>query len=173
MSTPAPLRLDGSRHSGSGTLVRQAVALAALVGRPLHLYNVRARRQPPGLRPQHLKAVEAVAELVDARLEGAEVGSRRLTFVPRRRPRGGTYQWDIGTAGSATVGTRGVGRPSGRRRTGARRTWRPPRPLAWPRPRSSPPVWHARPLRALIRAGRLPALSYAVAVNRGNADLPA
>ncbi len=103
MSTPAPLRLDGSRHSGSGTLVRQAVALAALVGRPLRLYNVRARRQPPGLRPQHLKAVEAVAELVDARLEGAEVGSQRLTFVPRRRPRGGTYRWDIGTAGSATL----------------------------------------------------------------------
>ncbi len=100
---PAPLTLDGSRHSGSGTLVRQAVALAALLGRPLRLYNVRARRRPPGLRPQHLKAVEAVAELVDARLEGAEVGSQRLTFVPRTQPRGGLYQWDIGTAGSATL----------------------------------------------------------------------
>ncbi|SHK59485.1 RNA 3'-terminal phosphate cyclase [Rhodothermus profundi] len=103
MSTPAPLSLDGSQHSGSGTLVRQAVALAALLGRPLHLYNIRARRQPPGLRPQHLKAVEAVAELVNARLEGARVGSQRLTFAPRSRPRGGVYRWDIGTAGSATL----------------------------------------------------------------------
>ncbi len=103
MSQPAPLHLDGSRHSGSGTLVRQAVTLAALLGRPLHLYNVRARRQPPGLRPQHLKAVEAVAELVDARLEGAQVGSRHLQFVPRHHPRGDTYCWDIGTAGSATL----------------------------------------------------------------------
>lgn len=103
MSMPAPLSLDGSQHSGSGTLVRQAIALAALVGRPLHLYNIRARRQPPGLRPQHLKAVEAVAELVDARLEGARVGSQRLMFISRSRPRGGVYQWDIGTAGSATL----------------------------------------------------------------------
>lgn len=68
MSPPPLLTLDGSQHSGSGTLVRQAVALAALIGRPLRLYNVRARRQPPGLRPQHLRAVEAVAELVDAHL---------------------------------------------------------------------------------------------------------
>ncbi|MDQ7040027.1 MAG: RNA 3'-terminal phosphate cyclase [Rhodothermus sp.] len=103
MSLSPLLTLDGSRHSGSGTLVRQAVALAALLGRPLRLYNIRARRQPPGLRPQHLKAVEAVAELVDARLEGAKLGSQHLTFVPRTRPRGGLYRWDIGTAGSATL----------------------------------------------------------------------
>lgn len=103
MSPPPLLTLDGSQHSGSGTLVRQAVALAALIGRPLRLYNVRARRQPPGLRPQHLRAVEAVAELVDAHLEDARVGSQHLTFVPRCPPRGGTYAWDIGTAGSATL----------------------------------------------------------------------
>jgi RNA 3'-terminal phosphate cyclase (ATP) len=103
MSSRALIRLDGSCYSGSGTLVRQAIALAALLGHPLHLYNIRARRHPPGLRPQHLKAVEAVAELVEAELQGAYVGSQQLLFVPRRPPRGGTYQWDIGSAGSATL----------------------------------------------------------------------
>lgn len=103
MSHLAPIALDGSQHSGSGTLVRQAIALAAILGRPLQLYNIRVRRQPPGLRPQHLKAVEAVAELVDADVQGARVDSSQLWFVPRRPPRGGTYHWDIGTAGSATL----------------------------------------------------------------------
>lgn len=98
-----PLTLDGARFSGSGTIVRTGVALSALLGEPLHLVNVRARRSPPGLRPQHLKAVEAVAEMVGGRVEGARVGSREIRFQPRTRPRGGTYRWDIGTAGSTTM----------------------------------------------------------------------
>jgi RNA 3'-terminal phosphate cyclase (ATP) len=50
------LHLDGNRFSGSGTIVRFGVPLAALTGQALHLTNVRARRDPPGLRPQHLQA---------------------------------------------------------------------------------------------------------------------
>jgi RNA 3'-terminal phosphate cyclase (ATP) len=40
------LHLDGSRFSGSGTIVRFGVPLAALTGQALHLTNVRARRDP-------------------------------------------------------------------------------------------------------------------------------
>jgi RNA 3'-terminal phosphate cyclase (ATP) len=97
------LHLDGSRFSGSGTIVRFGVPLAALTGQALHLTNVRARRDPPGLRPQHLQAVEAVTELCQGTLQGGTIGSRELVFRPGRRPHQGSFQWDIGTAGSATM----------------------------------------------------------------------
>jgi len=97
------LRVDGAQKSGSGTIVRTAVALAALLGEELEIFNVRAKRDKPGLRPQHLKAVEAVAELCQGRLAGASVGSRKLRLTPGGPPRGGKFTWDIGTAGSTTM----------------------------------------------------------------------
>jgi len=97
------LRVDGAQKSGSGTIVRTAVALAALLGEELEVFNVRAKRDKPGLRPQHLKAVEAVAELCRGRLSGASVGSRKLRLTPGGPPRGGKFTWDIGTAGSTTM----------------------------------------------------------------------
>src|SRR3990172_1936490 len=97
------LTIDGSQKSGSGTIVRCAVALAALLGEELSLTNIRARRDQPGLRPQHLQAVEAVAHLVGAEMDGARVGSSRLRFRPSGPIRGGMHLWDIGTAGSTTL----------------------------------------------------------------------
>jgi RNA 3'-terminal phosphate cyclase (ATP) len=97
------LHLDGSSFSGSGTIVRFGVPLAALTGQVLRLTNVRARRSPPGLRAQHLKAVEAVTQLCQGTLEGGTVGSQELLFRPGRLPQGGSFQWDIGTAGSTTM----------------------------------------------------------------------
>ncbi|MER6411270.1 RNA 3'-terminal phosphate cyclase [Streptomyces humidus] len=56
----ALLEIDGGACSGSGMIVRQAVACAAVTGTPVHLRHVRAHRPRPGLRHQHLCAVEAV-----------------------------------------------------------------------------------------------------------------
>jgi RNA 3'-terminal phosphate cyclase (ATP) len=95
--------IDGAQKSGSGTIVRYAVALAALLGQPLHLLNARAKRPKPGLRPQHLSSVLACAELCEARTTGVSVGCQEFTFVPGARIRGGSFAWDIGTAGSATM----------------------------------------------------------------------
>ncbi|MBC7221953.1 RNA 3'-phosphate cyclase [Candidatus Bipolaricaulota bacterium] len=95
--------IDGSQKSGSGTIVRTAVALSALLGEPLCINNIRAKRDNPGLRPQHLKAVEAVAALTQAKTEGARVGSREISFLPGKKPSGGEFFWDIGTAGSTTM----------------------------------------------------------------------
>ncbi|MEW6301192.1 MAG: RNA 3'-terminal phosphate cyclase [Thermodesulfobacteriota bacterium] len=95
--------IDGAQKSGSGTLVRYAVALATLLGQPLQVYNGRAKRPKPGLRPQHVGAILACAELCQARVDGVSIGSREFTFVPGARIRGGTFAWDIGTAGSATM----------------------------------------------------------------------
>lgn len=97
------LEIDGARGSGSGTIVRTSVALAALLGRPLRLTRIRAARGKPGLRPQHLMAVRAVAELCGGELSGDEVGSLELYFRPGSRLRAGHFSWDIGTAGSTTM----------------------------------------------------------------------
>src|SRR4051812_38546881 len=95
--------IDGAQHSGSGTIVRYAVALSALLHRPVHLFHVRAKRPQPGLRPQHLRSVLACAALCGARTEGLWVGSQEFTFTPQTRIQGGAFTWDIGTAGSTTM----------------------------------------------------------------------
>jgi RNA 3'-terminal phosphate cyclase (ATP) len=95
--------VDGGLQSGSGTIVRFSVALAALLGRPLRLVNARAKRPKPGLRPQHVAAVRACAELCGGKVEGAQVGSGEFTFSPGPALRSGTFAWDIGTAGSTTM----------------------------------------------------------------------
>lgn len=97
------IEIDGSMHSGSGTVLRYAVALAALRAEPLRIRNIRARRAKPGLRPQHLQAVRACAAFCGGRLRGDEVGSREVVFLPGRTREGGVFRFDIGTAGSTTM----------------------------------------------------------------------
>lgn len=97
------LTIDGARYSGSGTIVRQAVAFSALTGQPIHVVNARAKREKPGLRPQHIRVVEAIAELVTGRAEGLAPGSQDFTFRPGRLKAGRHYRWDIGSAGSTTM----------------------------------------------------------------------
>jgi RNA 3'-terminal phosphate cyclase (ATP) len=93
------LEVDGSKRSGSGTILRLAVALAAIIGEDLHIHDIRKRRDRPGLRPQHLEAVLTAAKLCDAEVKGARVDSEELWFKPRRIV-GGLVEANIGTAGS-------------------------------------------------------------------------
>ena len=96
------IEIDGSQYSGSGTIVRQAVVLSALTGQAVHIVNARARRPKPGLRPQHIRVVEAIRELVDGSAEGLSTGSREVIFRPGALKGGRHYRWDIGSAGSTT-----------------------------------------------------------------------
>ena len=91
--------IDGSQKSGSGTILRLSVAIAAIKGEPLHIYNIRQNRPQPGLKPQHLEAVLTAAKLCSAELESATLGSRELWFKPKRIS-GGDFAAEIGTAGS-------------------------------------------------------------------------
>jgi len=97
------VEIDGSRYSGSGTVVRQAVAFGALTARPVRILNARASRPKPGLRPQHVRVVEAIRELVDGNTEGVRVGSQEFTFWPGALRLKAHYVWDIGSAGSTVL----------------------------------------------------------------------
>jgi RNA 3'-terminal phosphate cyclase (ATP) len=102
------IELDGAQQSGSGTLVRFGVAFASVLGRELHVVRARARRAKPGLRAQHVAALHAAAELCGGSVEGARVGAGEFRYRPGPRVRGGSFAWDIGTAGSATMLALGV-----------------------------------------------------------------
>lgn len=93
------LEVDGSKKSGSGTILRLSVALAAILNQPLHISNIRRKRPQPGLRPQHLEAVITAAKLCDAEIKGARPGSMELWFYPDEIV-GGKVDAEIGTAGS-------------------------------------------------------------------------
>lgn len=93
------LEVDGSEKSGSGTILRISVALAAILRDELHIYNIRKRRASPGLRPQHLEAVLTAARLSGAVVRGAKLGSEEIWFNPGDVG-GGAVKAEIGTAGS-------------------------------------------------------------------------
>ena len=95
--------VDGAQKSGSGTIVRFAVGLATLLGEEVHLTNIRAKREKPGLRPQHLRAIQALQQICQGTLDGGEIGSSEIRFKPGGRIGSGYYEWDIGTAGSTTL----------------------------------------------------------------------
>lgn len=104
MPAPHPrVDLDGSLGEGGGQILRTALSLSAVTGRPFTIERIRSNRLKPGLRPQHREAARAVARIVDGRLEGDEVGSTRLEFTPRAAPRPGEWAFDIGTAGSTPL----------------------------------------------------------------------
>ena len=96
------IEVDGSKKGGSGTILRSSVALSAIIGQPLHICNIRQNRPQPGLKPQHLEAVNTAAKLCDAKLEGARIDSRELWFQPNR-VKGGKVEAEIGTAGSISM----------------------------------------------------------------------
>jgi RNA 3'-terminal phosphate cyclase (ATP) len=92
--------VDGS--DGGGQVLRLAVSLSALTGRAVRVENVRGGRETPGLRPQHVAAVETVAAVTDAETDGVSQGSETVVFEPRARL-GGTHGVAVGTAGSVTL----------------------------------------------------------------------
>jgi len=90
--------IDGSYGESGGQILRTALSLSAITGRAVRIENIRSRRKRPGLAAQHLTAVFAAAKLCDAELNGAELGSRTLTFAPRARPKAGDYRFDVAEA---------------------------------------------------------------------------
>jgi RNA 3'-terminal phosphate cyclase (ATP) len=96
------IELDGSAGEGGGQILRTALTLAMITGRPFSIRQIRARRAKPGLMRQHLVAVQAAARICGAEVAGASLGSQELEFTPGK-VQGGDYHFAIGTAGSCTL----------------------------------------------------------------------
>ena len=73
------IEIDGSFGEGGGQIVRTAVALSAVTGKPVRIEKIRQGRPKPGLAPQHAGAILALADL-------AMPGPRALHQDPPRSP---------------------------------------------------------------------------------------
>ncbi len=96
------LIIDGTHGEGGGQVLRTSLALSLVTGQPFCIKNIRAGRKKAGLMRQHLTCVNAAAEVGNATVEGADIGSQSLSFTPGTiKP--GDYHFAIGTAGSCTL----------------------------------------------------------------------
>ncbi|HET7874381.1 MAG TPA: RNA 3'-terminal phosphate cyclase [Methylomirabilota bacterium] len=100
------LTLDASHGEGGGQVLRTALALSVALGRPVTLTRIRARRPKPGLQPQHLTVVHALAAVSRAQVTGDALDSTEVSFSPQPVA-GGSYRFDVGaikgSAGSVSL----------------------------------------------------------------------
>ena len=80
-------------------MLRTALSLSSITGAPFRIFNVRAGRERPGLKPQHVLGAKAVAAITGGKIKGAEPGSMIVEYLPGR-PKPGRYSFFVGTAGS-------------------------------------------------------------------------
>lgn len=96
------IRIDGSFGEGGGQIIRSAVALSAITGKPVEIENIRKNRKVPGLRPQHMLGVKILSKICQAKVEGLYVSSTSLKFHPSQGLNLDLRE-DIGTAGSISL----------------------------------------------------------------------
>ncbi len=96
------LTIDGSFGEGGGQILRSALALSMVTGKPFRIVNIRAGRPRPGLAHQHLGAVRAASRVCGARTQGAELRSTEVAFEPGPVA-AGEYAFAVPTAGSTTL----------------------------------------------------------------------
>ncbi len=101
--SPRFVKLDGSQGEGGGQILRTAISLSAITGKPIEVSNIRANRTNPGLRPQHIAGIKIIADLFHAKAENLKVGAEWIRFSPSDRFDGGSIKFDIGTAGSISL----------------------------------------------------------------------
>lgn len=103
------IQIDGSYGEGGGQVLRTALTLSTMTRQPVHLENIRAGRSNPGLAPQHLTVLHALARICNAEVTGDEIGSQEVTYQPGGWPHAGRYTFDVaqlaqgGSAGSVTL----------------------------------------------------------------------
>jgi len=95
----ALIEIDGSFGEGGGQIVRSAITLSCITGKPVKIINIRKNRKIPGLRNQHLLGIKILSKICNAKVEGLKIGSLTVKFTPTRTDNKILTE-DIGTAGS-------------------------------------------------------------------------
>jgi RNA 3'-terminal phosphate cyclase (ATP) len=96
------IEIDGSHGEGGGQILRTCVSLSAVTGDPVRITKIREGRPNPGLKPQHVTGISAVAEICGAEVDGLYTGSKDIVFRPNQLT-GGTFEFEVGTAGSISL----------------------------------------------------------------------
>ncbi|HUV59498.1 MAG TPA: RNA 3'-terminal phosphate cyclase [Desulfatiglandales bacterium] len=93
------IQIDGRHGEGGGQILRTALTLSSICQVPLYIHHIRGNRKKPGLKPQHLIAINSLATITKAKVQGATIDSHELIFEPGEIHEG-NYSFHIGTAGS-------------------------------------------------------------------------
>lgn len=96
------IQIDGGIMEGGGQILRIATALSAILLKPISINNIRANRNNPGLRPQHMTGMQLVRTICSGQLTGDQIGSQYITLIPGLT-QSGTYSADTGTAGAVSL----------------------------------------------------------------------
>jgi len=96
------INIDGSIGEGGGQILRTALSLSMITGTPFHIDRIRDNRIKPGLRSQHLTALNAARKISKAETHGVVLNSTSVTFIPNKIY-SGSYFFNIGTAGSVSL----------------------------------------------------------------------
>lgn len=100
--TMKTIRIDGAMGEGGGQVLRSALTLAMLQQVALEITHIRGKRKRPGLLRQHLTCVRAAQQICSAEVQGDELGSSFIRFVPGK-VQAGDYHFAISTAGSTVL----------------------------------------------------------------------
>jgi RNA 3'-phosphate cyclase len=96
------VEVDGSHGEGGGQILRTAAAFSVALRKPIHVTNIRLGREVPGLRQQHVSALEILRAVSGGRLEGCSIGSPEIAFYPGTGA-GAPLFFDLKTAASITL----------------------------------------------------------------------
>lgn len=93
------IHIDGSLGEGGGQVLRSSLALSMITGKRVEFKNIRAGRAKSGLMRQHLACVRAAQKICGARVQGDELKSMEVSFIPGEI-QAGNYHFNVGSAGS-------------------------------------------------------------------------
>ena len=93
--TLQPVILNGAHGEGGGALLRTALIMSALMEQPVRIHSVRGAMRKPGLNAEDLGLLFALRQACQAEVDGDEIGSSDLTFIPRRHGRSIDLEVDL------------------------------------------------------------------------------
>jgi RNA 3'-terminal phosphate cyclase (ATP) len=96
--------VDGSMGEGGGQILRSAITISTLIGKPVEVINIRSNRKNPGLKQQHVSTIQLLSKLFKINTENVKVGANWIKFRAHKNieidSENNKLVADIGTAGS-------------------------------------------------------------------------
>lgn len=97
--------IDGSKGEGGGQVLRNLISYANILGKEIHVFNIRAGRAKPGLKAQHVTSLQLASSVCGGTVTGDKMNSSEIYYLPsltlseaaQEEPR--VFKGEINTAG--------------------------------------------------------------------------